>query len=521
MRFAAGNAPETEDYQGLGQGSSAPGEDTGRAPPENGVGTETGGPVIDGQVGVEGPNSGARLPIGVQNIAPGNRLAGISPARERLRQGVVRAGGFRNRMYYVAEDPKTGMKRVLGYEVDRGVSSPTRRTSPGGSGIGGQNVGRVSPGKTVRMSPVSLSNPGGAISDGVVHSRRVEQVMLNDEAEEYEEPDSVLEEEIAVSPVAKETRVRGLSKWPAAAAKILMKPGHTGITGETVQDCLRLLEYMMKQAMTSALLTAGNDLKLMMSGIDVEKAKPLAGMASKEKLEQDAKDLVSEMKGSHLFSSLAKQSSSDDVEMPALLMWEVHKYFVDVAGFSCSFSPDAVRAWKANAVDLESEKFELKKMVNHRLGHLSVGKATCILEDLTDSLQERVKEALETTHLRQESALLIMRATEGRKVPKFLNTEDPYAARNKFMKIGNQHQESADMGEKKRSLLDSLSELAGDVHSEARKSLMARRMCKWHFVGNCTRGNACRFTHLSTEELASVQVTPEEARAAIPAPRRG
>ena len=230
-------------------------------------------------------------------------------------------------------------------------------------------------------------------------------------------------------------------------------------------------------------------------------------------LKEDADEMAKNMKGPDLFSAKAKQSPAARVKMPPLLLAEIHTFLIKVAGFSCSFSHEAALAWGVNAVVIGRETAEMKKTVNHRGSSMSVKNATQLLEDLQQRLEEKMQEAIKVAQQQQKAASKAARTLEDKR-PR--PAGGPYAARDRFQKNGNPHQEKADMGEKKRKLLDDLAQHAGPDGDERRKNYLRRRLCKWHLTGNCDQGDACRFAHLSSAELQQVGVTVEEARASFP-----
>ena len=317
----------------------------------------------------------------------------------------------------------------------------------------------------------------------------------------------------------RKTVFQGFSLWPTAKLDNILNPKELDAGEETVQDCLKTLEYLMERAITSALLSAGLDFRLVMAGIDADKARPVVGTNTKASLEKVADQIVTQMKGSGLFSAKSKQSVADRVKMAPTLMLDVHTFLVATATFSCSFSSEAAAAWKKNAVPLNNEKRALQTLINHRPDAMVVADATDLLEKLQKTLELKVEEAMELTHCKQEAALTILRATEGRQLPKVLGSENAYEAKNQFRKKLNSYQDDAAKAEKKRQLLDSLAATAPG--SGDRASLISRGVCKWHYGGQrCNRGPECLFSHVSRQELDGINVTEEEVKAAFPPPRR-
>ena len=66
--------------------------------------------------------------------------------------------------------------------------------------------------------------------------------------------------------------------------------------------------------------------------------------------------------------------------------------------------------------------------------------------------------------------------------------------------------------------MDSLAGLTGEENRERRKNLLARGLCKWHYMGNnpCRQQRPCRFAHVSQDELKEVGLEPAEVMAAFP-----
>ena len=226
-----------------------------------------------------------------------------------------------------------------------------------------------------------------------------------------------------------------------------------------------------------------------------------------------ADDIIKRMKGTDLFSAQAKQSPASRVRMPPLLLSDVHTYLLDLAQFSCSFSSEAVLAWAVNTVVIGREAAEMRKTANHHSNSLSVKKATLLLEDLQTNLENRVREAVKVTHQKQKVMDKAQRFAEDKR-PRA--NGGPYAARDRFQKNGNPYQERADMGEKKKKLLDDLQQNAGPENDGRRKNSMRRRLCKWYLAGDCDAGDSCRFAHVTSAELQQVGVSLEEARASFP-----
>ena len=305
------------------------------------------------------------------------------------------------------------------------------------------------------------------------------------------------------------------------AEESLIKPKNLRTGGEVVQDSVKTLITLMEKAMTAAVLLATNrDFSLIISKSTASTAKPVIGLQTKASLEDAARDLRDKMKGSTLFDAQAKQALSSRVEMPVTLLQGVHLYLLNVASFACIFSIDAAQAWKANVIQVTKEQDELDKIVNHRREVMSVARATKLLEDLQDSLEVKIREALAETYLKQKIALKAYRAADRDPPVKVQKTADPYSAQPVFSKVPSPPQEKAAMIERKRSLLDALMLVDPKDNPNGRKNLLTRKLCRQNLTGNCKRGDGCKFVHLEKEEMEGVNLTVEEALAAIPA-RRG
>ena len=445
-----------------------------------------------------------------------DRLDGTEAGREG-RQGPPAEEGGRmgDRSVYYLFDPRTGKSQIvhMGTSSFEKVQLPPNvrfdipgQQSPAGSACGSRGRRVVDP----KLAAIEQRFRAGQLDDP--------ECQPEPEQGDYDEEDYDDEEEgyadrhVAKNP-AHEYKVKGLSRWPEEEIYDLLDPKKMDSIGDTVQDCIRSLIDLLDQSLSAAQLAAALDYKLAATNADVAKAKPVQGHHSVASLKEMAEEMSKSMKGPDLFSAKAKQFPAARVKMPPLLLAEVHTFLIKVAQFSCSFSPEAALAWGANAVAIGREIAEMKKTVNHRGSSMSVKNATQLLEDLQQLLEEKMQEAIKAAQQKQKAAAKAMRTLDDKR-PR--PAGGPYAARERFQKNGNPHQEKADMGEKKRKLLDDLSQNAGPEHDDRRKNFLRRRLCKWHLAGNCDQGDTCRFAHLSSAELQQVGVTVEEARASFP-----
>ena len=339
--------------------------------------------------------------------------------------------------------------------------------------------------------------------------------------EEYQRVTAVPPERRPEPVIAGLGEIKGFSRWPQVAEEPLMKPKNLRPGGEVVQDSVKTLITLLEKAMTTAVLLATNrDFSLIISKTAASLAKPVTGLQTKASLEATAKDLKDKMRGSTLFDAYAKQALSTRVEMPVTLLQGVHLYLLNVATFACSFSLDAAQAWKANVIQVTREQDELDKIVNHRREVMSVARAAKLLEDLQDSLEGKVREALAETYMKQKIALKAYRAADRDPPAKVQKTADPYSAQPAFAKVPSAPQEKAAMVERKRSLLDALALIDQGGNPNGRRNMLSRKLCRQYLTGNCNRGDGCRFVHLDKEDMDGVDLTLEEALASIPA-RRG
>ena len=301
-----------------------------------------------------------------------------------------------------------------------------------------------------------------------------------------------------------------------------MRPNRLNAHHETVEDMTKTLGSLMQEALSTAILLAStHDYSLIAGDLGADKAKPVVGTVTKASLQDKTKQMQDKMKGGALFSAFAKQAVAVDVAMPVSLLMGVHGILMQAAEFACSFSKNAAKAWEANAVAITKENEELEKTVNHRGDNISVYEATSMLLGLQSTLAHKVEAALTKAGKRQETALLMMRAGDGKRTTRQTYTEDTYTARSTFKKVGNRHQERADLAEKGRNLIDALVAAPGDENLAKRKNILSRGLCKWHYLGgeSCRQMERCRFAHLDQDELKEIGVERAEVIAAFPPPR--
>ena len=344
-------------------------------------------------------------------------------------------------MVYIAVDPQGRFKEILGYAPDpvkaegqeaTGEAAVEDRSSPSRPPVSRSGATGIQS----RTAQDSVSRGGGSRRSTLPSSRKRRQHGGGDPDDNGSSDNDGYGERSQSraggppNPFGRYeprfTRRGGFSYWPAESSRKLIRPRKLRAHEETVEDMTKTLGSIMERALSTAILLANtHDYNLIAKNIGADKARPVSGAVTRALLEEEIQQLQFKMRGGSLFSAYAKQTAAEAVSMPVSLLMGVHNILMQAARFACSFSDNAVRAWEANAIHITRENEELEKAVNHRGDSISVYEATDMLTGLQSTLEKKVEEALTKAAKRQETALLMMRAGDGRKAPKQTSLKTP------------------------------------------------------------------------------------------------